>query len=271
MYNPPMSDSPLSWHFGLMAEYWSEFVKDTPQLPFLRAAIEQYGRPVLDVGCGTGRLLLPLLREGVEIDGVDLSADMLSHCRRKAASEGLSTNLYTQPMHAYSLPRKYRTIYMIDSFGLGGSRQYDLQALQRAYDHLEDGGALLVNIYASYNDPGDWRMWLKEYRDKLPANWMEQPDIEHTSDGGEIRSWFRTLRVDPLEQYKLMEVRLEKWMHGQRVDEARYSLRENVYCQSEVLLMLQLAGFGEVTVSGDYTGEPATSEHKDLIFTAVRG
>ncbi len=105
----------------------------------------------------------------------------------------------------------------------------------------------------------------------LPENWMEQPDIEHTSDGGEIRSWFRTLRVDPLEQYKLMEVRLEKWMHGQRVAEAQYTLRENVYFQSEVLLMLQLAGFREVTVSGDYTGEPATPEHKDLIFTAVRG
>jgi SAM-dependent methyltransferase len=265
-----MSDSPLSWHFGLMAEYWAEFVKDTPQLPFLRAAIQQFGQPVLDVGCGTGRLLLPLLREGVEIDGVDLSADMLAHCRRKAASEGLSADLYAQPMHAYSLPRKYRTIYMIDSFGLGGSRRNDLQALQCAHDHLEDGGALLVNIYASYNDPEDWRKWLKEYRDKLPENWMEQPYIDHTSDGGEIRSWFRTLRVDPLEQYKLMEVRLEKWMQGQRVAEAQYTLRENVYNQSEVLLMLQMAGFREITVSGDYTGEPANTEHNDLVFTAVR-
>lgn len=265
-----MSDPPLSWHYGIMAEYWAEFVNDTPQLPFLRAAIARYGQPVLDVGCGAGRLLLPLLREGVQIDGCDISTDMLAYPRAIAAQQGMAANLYAQPMHTYSLPRKYRTIYMIDSFGLGGSCRNDLQALQRAHDHLEDGGALLLNIYAEYNDPPSWRKWLPEYRQALPETWAETPEINPTSDGGEIRSWFRTLRIDPLEQYKLLQVRLEKWRDGVRVAEELYSLRDNFYFHNEVLLMLKTAGFHQVTVTGDYTADPATTEHKELVFTAIK-
>ncbi|HLK25621.1 MAG TPA: class I SAM-dependent methyltransferase, partial [Caulobacteraceae bacterium] len=81
-----------------MAERWAEFVTDTPQLAYLEAAVTRFGQPVLDLACGVGRLLLPLARAGVDIDGCDLSGDMLDHCRRKADAEGLRPGLYEQPM-----------------------------------------------------------------------------------------------------------------------------------------------------------------------------
>jgi len=98
-----------------MAERWAEFNNDAPEVPFFHNAITRFGQPVLDLARGTGRVLLPLLRAGIDIDGCDISGDMLHYCRRKATSEGLHPNLYEQQMHAFELPRRYKTIYICGS------------------------------------------------------------------------------------------------------------------------------------------------------------
>ncbi len=65
-----MDIKPQVWHYGLVAQLWDEFWSaNTPELAYFQTQIERYGQPVLDLGCGTGRLLLPLLRTGVDIDG----------------------------------------------------------------------------------------------------------------------------------------------------------------------------------------------------------
>src|SRR5512143_308591 len=108
MGNPKISDEPIVWHYGLMAERWAEFNTEAREVPFYLQQIERYGQPVLDVACGVGRVLLPISRAGVDIDGCDISADMLHHCQSKADREGLHPHLYNQPMNALALPRKYK-------------------------------------------------------------------------------------------------------------------------------------------------------------------
>lgn len=84
-------NQPESWHHGLVAREWAEFAHDIGEdgLYFQRL-IERSGEPALDLGCGTGRLLLPFLRAGIDIDGCDYSADMLAQCEARAQAEGLS-------------------------------------------------------------------------------------------------------------------------------------------------------------------------------------
>ena len=120
-----MNEEPKVWHYGLVAQMWAISKSETPEIDFLRGANETYGQPVLDVACGTGRLLIPLLSEGVDIDGCDISQDMLAACKVKLDNLGLSSKIYQQPMHALVLPRTYKTIYISDSFGLSGSRKLD--------------------------------------------------------------------------------------------------------------------------------------------------
>ena len=67
-----MTGEPVNWFYGLMAERVAEFTPDAHQVPFFQREIERFGQPVLDVGCGAGRLLLPLLCAGVDIDGCDV-------------------------------------------------------------------------------------------------------------------------------------------------------------------------------------------------------
>ncbi len=77
--------SPETWHYGLVARWWAECNPPEPEeLAFYRSWVEGDGQPALDLGCGTGRLLLPLVREGLEVHGCDISADMLAHCREQA-------------------------------------------------------------------------------------------------------------------------------------------------------------------------------------------
>lgn len=107
-----MVDLPQSWHYGLMAQWWAEFNVEAPELGYYKGAIERYGQPALDLACGTGRLLVPLLKDGLDVDGCDLSADMLACCRLRAERMELSPRLYLQAMHALDLPRRYRSITM---------------------------------------------------------------------------------------------------------------------------------------------------------------
>ena len=264
------ADDPIVWHYGLMAERWAEFNTEAREVPFFQQQIAQFGQPVLDVACVTGRVLLPLLRAGIDIDGSDISGDMLQHCRRKATSEGLNPNLYEQPMHALDLPRRYKTLYLCDSFGLAGSLEKDLETLRHCHAHLEDGGALLVNIQAEYTSPEAWGLWLSENRKALPQSWPQKGNGRIASDGSEHFGQFRILAIDPLEQTYTRQVRLEKWHSGKLLASEEYTLRGRTYFRDELLLMLQIAGFREIGVRGDYTDEPATADHAELVFIAIK-
>ena len=92
------SDTPATWHYGLVAKWWAEFTEDGPEIAYFQKHVER-GQPALDVACGTGRLLIPFLRAGLDVDGCDVSADMIAVCREKAEREGLSPTLFVQPMH----------------------------------------------------------------------------------------------------------------------------------------------------------------------------
>ena len=79
-----------------------------------------------------------------------------------------------------------------------------------------------------------------------------------------------TGNIDPLEQIYTRQVRLEKWVSGEMVASEEYTLRENIYFKNEVLLMLEVAGFREIGVYGDYSDEIATADHEELNFTAIK-
>jgi hypothetical protein len=195
---------------------------------------------------------------------------MLRYCQQKANNAGFPPHLYEQPMATFDLPRRYKTIYLCDAFGLAGSQANDLATLRRCHAHLEDNGALFLNIEAEYAAPESWQLWLREHRQALPQPGPADGHRRLAADGSEHLSRFRVVAVDPLEQSYTREVQLEKWKAGAMVATETYTLRGQMYFKNELLLLLQIAGFREITVCGDYTDEPATPEHRQLVFTAIR-
>ena len=147
-YARPVVKPPTYEYHGLMAESWDLLRGDTSgwaDRPFYLELIRRFGEPALDVGCGTGRLLLDYLAEGIEIDGVDVSPDMLAVCRAKASPLGLEPTLYEQAVEDLQLPRRYRTIIVpSSSIQLVIDPATAERAVARLAAHLEPEGVLAM-------------------------------------------------------------------------------------------------------------------------------
>jgi SAM-dependent methyltransferase len=268
-----MGDIPETgtWHHGLVARWWAEFNSpEQEEVSYLRAAVERFGQPALDLGCGNGRILLPLLEAGLDVDGVDISADMVAHAREAADRAGYSPNLAAQPMHELELPRRYRTIFMVGAFGIGGNRDNEREALVRAHRHLEPGGALLINHELPYEEfQGEqWALWQPERRAELPRPWPESGGRKTTADGDEIELIVRTAELDPLAQRVTYEMRARLWRQGTVVQEETSRLHNSVYFAQEIATLLRATGFEGISIEGGYTGRPATPGDGVVMFVA---
>jgi SAM-dependent methyltransferase len=257
-----------TWHHGLMAEWWAHFNTDGgEELAYFQPYVEA-GQPALEAGCGNGRLLLPWLRAGLDVDGCDVSADMVALCRQKAESEGLLPTLFVQPLHALEPPRLYRTIVACGVFGLGSTREQDEEAVRRLCASLEPGGTLLLDNEVTYSSPRRWSRWTTEGRAELPRPWAAEPDRREAPDGSEYSLWTRMLEVDPLDQSIHFTMRIEKRRDGELVAEDERNLSMRMWFRDELVLMLRTAGFTDVGVRGGYDGAEPRPDHDFLVYLA---
>jgi ubiquinone/menaquinone biosynthesis C-methylase UbiE len=245
---PPDS---ATWHHGLVAKWWAEFNRDGPEIDYFRTHVERG-------------------RAGLDVDGCDVSADMIALCRERAEREGVSPTLFVQPMHELDPPRSYGTIYVCGGFGLGSTREQDAEALRRFYEQLEPGGMLVLDNENPYCGGLPWRYWLKEEREKLPRPREPLDALERRrgSDGAEYALVARVLDFDPLEQRITYEMRAAMWRDGELVREEEHMLNMTLYFKNELLLLLERAGFTDIVVHGDYREEPPTRDSDFVVFVA---
>src|SRR5438093_1987617 len=104
--------------------------------------------PVLEVTCGTGRVLIPILETGVDIEGIDLSTPMLERLIAKARARGLEPRVHRADMRSFSLPRRYALVIIpFNGFVHCLSTADQLTCLATCRAHLEPGGRLAFNTF----------------------------------------------------------------------------------------------------------------------------
>jgi SAM-dependent methyltransferase len=263
------SVEPQSWHHGLVARWWSLFRTSGPEIDYFRRFVEQ-GQPVLDVACGAGRLLVPYVAAGLDVDGCDASPDMVELCRQAAAAVGASPTLTCQAMHELDLPRRYRTIIVCGGLGLGSTREQDQQALRRLHDHLEPGGRLVLDNEVPYSDGTHWRLWPSGQRGGLPEPAGTPAERRLGPDGDEYALVSGLLDLDPLGQQEAWEIQAYRWRDGALIEQERHRLTSNLYFRGELVMMLERAGFAEVGVRGEYNDLPPTADDNFLVYVATR-
>lgn len=253
----------MTWHYGLISEWWANFVVDGPEIEYFQRFAER-GQPALDAGCGSGRLLVPWLQAGIDADGCDVSADMIERCRERAPE----ATLWVSALHHLDPPRRYRTIVVCGVFGIGTTREQDQEALRRLRHALEPGGTLLVDKEMPYSSARRMRRWTMEGRAELPTPWSVEPDRAAGPDGSEYALWNRVLDADPLDQSVLLGVRAEKRRDGELLAEEEYTLSERFYSHNEILVMLERAGFADVEAFGALTDRVPAPDDGFLVYVA---
>lgn len=250
-------------YHGLMAQAWDLLRGDTStwhDRPFFLAALRRFGEPVLDVGCGTGRLLLDYLAQGVDIDGLDNSPEMLEICRAKAAGRRLEPRLYAQAMENLDLARRYRTICIpSSSFQVVIDLPDARRAVQHFHDHLLPGGALVMPFIVM-GRPGR----------PLEESWTRE--ASRPADGTLVRrhAWSR---YDPETQLEHTRDVYELLRDGQvvAVETHARSPATRAYSLEQATDLLTAAGFTIDSVVGGFSDRRYNPGSDELFtVTAVR-
>ena len=244
---------------GLMAQAWDMLRGDTSTWPdrfFYLELIQRFGQPVLDVGCGTGRLLLDYFAQEIDIDGVDNSPDMLALCRHKATGLGLAPTLYEQYLETISLPRQYRTILIPSStLQLVLEPAMIRQALHRLADHVVPGGVVVAPFMT---------LWTAD--DPLSREW-EQTAVR-AEDGAIFRRVSRSWH-EPGSDYAHTEDHYQLLMDDQVMAEEvhRRSPATQSYTRAQARRLFDNIGFNPVEMYSQFTFEPVKAD--DTVFTVV--
>lgn len=254
---------------GLVAQAWDLLRGDYsawPDRPFYRSIIERQGGPALDVGCGTGRLMLDYLAAGLDVDGVDNSLEMLAVCRGKAAALGIDVTgrLFEQAMQEMELPRRYATIFVpSSSFQLLTDVRAANEAMRRFVEQLAPGGVLVMSIMSQL-----WRG--KESPPQMEwTDWTQVGEGLRPDDGATIRRWIRA-RYDHEQQLEHEENRYEVIVGGDVVTTEMHGRSPAVrwYSQAQIGDMVQRAGLAGVRITRGFIDEDASPV--DTVF-CVRG
>lgn len=250
----------------LMAKTWDLLRGDTSNWPdrfFYRNHIQTYGQPVLDVGCGTGRILLDYLSDGIDIDGVDNSPEMLALCREKAQKLGLHPNLYHQEMHALALPRQYQVILVpSSSFQLVLDPKDAVAAMSRFFEHLLPGGVLIM--------PFGIEDFVAHWKEGDPVE-REAILLQHATDPATGLTYHRWSSdwFDPHNQLEHTTNRYDVLRDGEIIATETHvrSPATRWYTQSQALKLYEDTGFTNLQMFRGFEHVPATPE--DTLFSIL--
>jgi ubiquinone/menaquinone biosynthesis C-methylase UbiE len=220
---------------------------------FYQALARETGGPVLELGCGTGRILIPMASDGIECVGLDASPEMLSVLRAKQPPANLS--LVEGRMERFDLgDRRFRLItapFRAFSHLLDVNAQLACLACVRR--HLAPGGLFAFDVF----DPKLARTALVEEPEHLAATFH---DGAH-----EIRRW-DTVRRDLTRQVLTATFRFEGGppeLAGSADVELRWFYRY------ELEHLLARAGFTDLTFWGDFQKSPWRAEGETVVLARM--
>jgi SAM-dependent methyltransferase len=218
------------------------------------------GGPILELGCGTGRLLLPLAQQGHTVTGLDVSPALLAVARRKLQGSpfAAAVELVEADMRRYSLARKnYAFAFCTSNTLMHLADPGDqMAALRNTHRHLRRGGALLLDLF----NPDVLRLAAVDGLQELADQWQDD------DSGAQVIKW-AVRSVDWAEQIQETIFIYEETLPdgGSRRTICPFTLR--FLWRHEAELMLQAAGFTVEAVWGDFEGGAydAASDHLILL------
>jgi SAM-dependent methyltransferase len=249
--------------YAAIAEYYDlEFDAFTQDVPVYLAFAQRTGSPVLELGCGTGRLLVPLARAGYQVDGVDRSPAMLARAAERLAREGLPhARVYQADFTALDqfAERSYKlAILAVNAFLHLPTRAAQQTALSQIHRVLRPGGLLVLDLlHPTPAQLSDWDRQLLH-----DASW--------TLPDGSVLERFSARRVSPAEQ--TIETRLfyDRRQPSGSLTRVTVTYTLRYVHRFELELLLERAGFALEGIFGSYQLDPLDDESSLMLVVARR-
>jgi len=234
----------------------------TDDIPYLLALAREAEGPLLELGCGSGRLLAPLARAGFHVTGVDSSPEMLSRARARLAGEPADVRarvrLVEGDVRTLALPDAepfalaffgYNTFMHLNEAGAGA-------ALRRVRPLLRPGGRLFIDV--------DNPLLLSVVGDD--PDFVLEDELRDEATGETIRQ-FTAYESAPVEQ--AVDVTWVYESNRGAPGRTKAKLRYHYLYPHQYDLLLALTGFRLTALAGDYDGAPFDEESERLLILGV--
>ena len=256
--------------YRISAKYYDRAyaaMKDLADAPFYWELAKQSGGPVLEIGCGTGRILLPIAREGIEIHGLDNSAPMLATLKENLAQEPPAVrdrvSIHGGDMRDFHLNRKFPLVTIpFRPMQHMHTVTDQVRALTSAAAHLEKDGILAFDVFY----PKFERLPLCIGEEQLEAEWSPEP-------GTVIRRFFRKESFDKVRQSFTVTFIFRVYREDQLCSEEQETLSMSYYTYPHLRALFLLAGLEPIAEYGSFSKTPLDNGSEEMIFLlrSVRG
>ena len=223
---------------------------------------------MLEIGCGTGRLLIPTARAGVSVTGLDNSEDMLAICRRKLNDESAEVrarvNLVRADMRDFDLGIRFSLVTIpFGPFNYLVSVEEHVGCLNSIKPHLRDTGALVMDLWY----PNLRELWASE----LGADIVCVKTPFYLPDGRSVTWGIRNTSVDYNRQIIQEEMFYDVRYPDGREEQLVYPSPLRYFFRYEVEHLLARTGFRIESVYADFDKVPfGTKYPSELVFLARR-
>lgn len=250
---------------SISAKYYDDAYavkQDLVNLDFYLELAKQSGGPVLEIGCGTGRVLLPIAREGIEIHGVDNSSPMLQVLQEhlQAEPQQVRANVKVHPgdMRDFRLNRKYPLVIIpfrpLQHMCTLGDQ---LNAFTTAAFHLDQGGTLAFDVfYPKFNS-----ISAGIGQETLELEWSSPSDPARV-----VRRYYRKDSVDKISQILSLTFIFRTYQGSELVLEESEPLTMSYYTYPHLQALFRLAGLEAAAEYGSFDRTPLDNSSEEMIF-----
>jgi SAM-dependent methyltransferase len=239
-------------------DYESDWLQD---IPFYEQRIPSPEARILELGCGTGRVLVPLARSCGCIRGVDISEAMLDICRRKLNAAGIlpsGAQVEVGDISRIDLHSEFDLI--IAPFRVFQNLETDEEVdgfFDVVHRHLARGGSCILNVFKpKWDREGLKRHWLSD---------KERPQWERETEGGRVTCHTRQRRMDEETLVLHPELVYRRYEGDSLVDETVLRIPMRCYYPDDFDELVRAHGFDILERWGGYAGE-AYGEGPELVL-----
>ncbi len=261
--------TPTVYSYSVAAKYYDgayASMRDLVDTQFYLALAKEIGGPVLEIGCGTGRVLLPIARAGIEIHGVDNSGPMLGILKENLAHESpevrARVTFYSGDMRDFRLNQTFPLVTIpFRPMQHMHTIEDQIRALKSAAAHLNEGGILAFDVFY----PKFEVLHIGMGEERLEAEWSPASGPKTT-----IRRFFRKDAVDKINQNFTLTFIFRSYREGNLIREENDTIKMSYYTYPQLRALFLLAGLEPVAEYGSFDKAPLDNSSNEMIFLLRR-